>query len=451
MLKEKESGITHRQVMALAWPMILSNLTIPLLGVVDTAILGHLSDPVYLAAVASGTTLLTFLLWSFGFLKMGTTGIVARSVGSNNLNAALDCLLQSSVLAIGLSILIWVLQWAFLPSALLLINPNPDSYELAFEYTSIRLLAAPFTLMNFVIVGWFIGLQDTKTPLVLMVFINLTNIFFDYIFVIHFDLKSTGAAWASVIADITGFLIGLMFILAVLKKLTIAKSLQESIKSLSIKEKYIELVQINSQLFIRTACLLSVITFFTAQSARLGEHYLAVNAILMQIVAIISYGLDGFAHAAQALVGRATGANDRRLFKEACLKTGFWALVTAVLFSLTLWLLKNPIVHIFTDIRDVLDLLDNYYQWLLLFSIISFLAYHLDGILIGWGKTGAMRNSMLFCTFCIFIPAWWFSRGLENHGLWLAFLLFNVFRGVSLLGFVNYKFRNDPKNLLVTP
>ncbi|GAB2189710.1 MATE family efflux transporter [Sessilibacter sp. MAH1] len=451
MLNEKESGITHRQVMSLAWPMILSNLTIPMLGVVDTAILGHLGDPVYLAAVAGGTTLLTFLLWSFGFLKMGTTGIVARSVGSKNLNSALDCLLQSSVLAIGLSVLIWILQWAFLPTALLLINPNPDSYQWAFEYTSIRLLAAPFTLMNFVIVGWFIGFQNTKTPLVLMVFINLINILFDYIFVIGFDLKSTGAAWASVIADVLGFLLGLIYIYTVLKRLNISNRLFVSIKALSVQKKYFELIQINSQLFIRTACLLGVITFFTSQGARLGEYYLAANAILMQIVAIISYGLDGFAHAAQALVGRATGANNLKLFKEACLKTGFWALATALFFSLMLWLLKIPIVHFFTNINDVLILLDEYYQWLLLFAVFSFLAYHLDGILIGWGKTGAMRNSMLFCTFCIFIPAWWLSRELGNHGLWLAFLLFNVFRGISLLGFVNYKFRNDPKNLLVTP
>lgn len=439
MRQKSKSEVSHSQIFHLAWPMIISNLTVPLLGIVDTAILGHLDNSIYLAAVATGSGLLTFLLWSFGFLKMGTSGIVARAYGAKDFNQIIACLWQSGTLALVLGVALLGVQWLLFPVLIKLINPNPEVFPLALEYAQIRMLAAPFTLANYVIVGWFIGRQNTKIPLLLLVVINVLNIIFDYAFIVGWDLKSEGAAWASVLADVLGCLLGLVLIYRFL--LNDGIELKVPFASVFNKSAFKKLFQINSDLFIRTSFLLGVLLFFNSQSARLGQDILSANAILLQIVAVISYGLDGFAHAAEALVGKATGAKDDRAFQSACVKSGIWALITAIALSIVLLIGQSSIIQLFTDIPSVMAVAEQYYFWLIGFALVSFLGYHLDGIFIGWGEVKFMRISMIFCTLGIFFPVWYLTQSMGNHGLWLAFLLFNFFRGVSLLVFLNSKKR----------
>jgi MATE family multidrug resistance protein len=441
MQQKNNREVSHSQIFHLAWPMIISNLSVPLLGIVDIAILGHLDNSVYLAAVATGASLLTFLLWSFGFLKMGTSGIVARAYGAKNLSGAMVCFWQSTFLAIALGFGLWIVQWLLFPVLVDIINPNSNVFPLALEYAQIRMWSAPCSLLNYVILGWFIGRQNTKVPLLLLVFTNVLNIIFDYVLIIGWELNSQGAAWASVLADALGCALGLYLVYRGLFRDGISMRVPffDVIDRLAFKK----LFQINSDLFIRTSFLLGVLLFFNAQSARLGENILSANAILLQLVAVISYGLDGFAHAAEALVGKFTGAKDDKNFWSTCLKTGLWAVITALLFSSILLVGQSVIIQVFTDIPAVVDAARQYYFWIVGFALISFLAYHLDGVFIGWGEVRFMRISMIFCTLIVFLPTWLLTKSMGNHGLWLAFLLFNFFRGVSLLFFLFFKKRKN--------
>jgi len=418
----------HRDVWRLAWPMILSNISLPLLTAVDTALLGHLENAQYLGAVAVGGSILTFIYWSFGFLRMGTTSLNARAFGAEDANTCRLLLGQSTLLALALAIMLFSLQGLIFPFALSLMDPSPAIRELALAYTQIRIFSAPATLATYAIVGWFIGLQNTRAPLLIMLTTNILNILLDFLLIIGLDMNSEGAALATVTAEYAGLTVALYLIRRELKALG-GKLLHHKLFKLS---EYRPLLLVNRHLFVRTACLLFSFSFFTAQGARQGDELLAANAIILQLIMLTSYGLDGFAHASEALIGKSVGRKELPELYAVCRTTTFWALLTAILFTLLFAFAKLPLIGLFSDIEAVSLLVRQYYFWVLLLPLISVWSYQLDGIFIGAGKTQGMQNSMLFSCFIVYIPLWWLTQSWGNHGLWLAFCAFNLARTLSM-------------------
>lgn len=408
----------------IAWPLILSNLTQPLLGIVDTALLGHLSDPRFIGATALGGSLLALLFWGFGFLRMGTTGLVARAQGAGDAQLADQYTRLSLRLALVIALLIWLLAPWCLGPAINMMGSSVEVAEATQSYGLIRLAAAPATLCNYVFLGWFIARQDSRTPLWVALIIQLVNLSLDLLLILVLDLKSDGAALASAISEYLGLIVFVCFF--------IRRNPAFSLLYRENRRHLTELFSVNLDLLIRTWCLLATFLFFTSQSAQQGDIALAANAILIQWIHLVSYGLDGLAHATETLSGEAKGAQDRQRQSHILRWASLDSAWIAGLFSVLLWLAQVPIIALFTSIEPVQLVVQDYLIWAVLLPPLSVAAYVLDGFSVGTGASRAMRNSMLFCCLVVFFPAWWLSRPFENHGLWLALTLFNLARGISL-------------------
>lgn len=424
---------THQRIWQMAWPMMLSNLSIPLLGAVDTAILGRLPSPVYLGAVTLGGVILSLLFWSFGFLRMGTTSLTARHYGAGDDSAGRSLLGQSAVLALALAAVLLVSGPWLAPLVIGWMGASQEVAALAQSYTQIRLLSAPASLLNFALIGWFIGRQNTRRPLVILATTNVLNIALDILFILGLGLGSDGAAWASVLSEYAGLMIGVALAWPMLKRMQGAMD-WPALRRLA---SYRPLLQVNRHLFVRTLCLLLVFAFFSAQGARLGDTVLAANAILLQFLMMTSYALDGFAHAAEALSGRAIGARRLDQFYRITRATALWALGTALGISV-LFALGAPLwPRLFTEIPEVLSVVNTYYAWICILPIVAVWGYWLDGLFLGSGQTRAMQYTVLASALLVFLPLWWLFTPLGNQGLWLAFTGFNGARGL-LLGAVFY-------------
>ncbi len=424
--------LPHKSVLALAWPMILSNISVPLLGLVDTAVLGHLPSPVYLSAVALGASLLSIIFWAMGFLRMGTTSLVAQASGRKDENDVEAVLIRSCLLALILGCLLILLREPLLSMSLQWMQPSASAAPLASSYCHIRILSAPLVLMTMVILGWFIGRQNTRVPLTVMVATNLANVVLDLILIWGLKLNSDGAALATVSADSLGFFLAVYFVSREKPELaTLFK------RHLSLKyQDYRALLSINRHLFIRTLCLLLTFAFFTAQGAQMGDTLLATNAIIFQLLMLTSYSLDGIAHASEALVGNAVGEKNAERTRSVIITTGFWSFLIAIAMSVFFTLGQNFLIPLFTSIDSVTAALKTYYLWVIFLPLICFGGFWLDGVFIGAGRTKTMQNTMLLCCIVVFFPVWWLFQPLQNHGLWIAFSTFSLARGLSLALFL---------------
>ncbi|MCZ6829425.1 MAG: MATE family efflux transporter [Gammaproteobacteria bacterium] len=418
----------QRKIWDIAWPAILSNISIPLLGLVDTAILGHLDNTRYLGAVAIGASILSFLYWGFSFLRMGTTGLVAKASGAGLRQRELEVLLQSAVLALLLAVLVILLHRYWLDLGLYLMDPGPSIAPLAKSYTYIRIYSAPVVLVTYAVVGWFIGRQNTRWPMVIVVITNIVNVLLDLLFIVVLDWKSDGAAYATLCAEYLG---GAVAIYAVIHSLKYRPD-GALLKRLREWRQYRELLASNRYLFVRTMCLLFSFAFFTAQSARFGEDQLAANAIMLNLLLLAAYAMDGFAYAAEALSGHAIGAGRLQEFYAAVKACWQWSLLSAVGLSAIFAAADQLLFPLFTDHEPVRYLLREHLLWLALMPLVAVTSYLLDGVFIGTAMTSYMMHSMLFSLLVVYLPAWYLLLPQGNDGLWLAFLLFNAARGISL-------------------
>lgn len=432
----------YRKILRIAAPMMLANLSIPLLGLVDTALLGHQEDAVYLGATALGAQLIGMIFWAFGFLRMGTTGFTARARGGSDDQETYRRLLEALCFAIAIGLIILLIQpWALGALISLLSDPAGELSALAFEYTSIRIWAAPAALMTYAFVGWLIGIQDTRSVMWILVLTNVLNIIFDYVLIVNLGLASAGAAWASLAAEYLGCALGAILVARKLSSLNISSKLPD-IDWNSLGEMF----QSSRHLFVRTLCLLFTFLFFTSQGALINSETAAANAILLNLLALTAYTMDGFAHAAEALCGKAWGAKNRTEFLDACKNTSVLAAIMAILCSLILLTGKQSILAIYTDLEAVRQIALQDYLWLALLPLIAIWCYQLDGIFIGIGHTQTMQNAMLLATLGIFIPVWWLSQHLGNTGLWLTMFSFHIARIAGLtLPFFRI-IRHDMKN-----
>ncbi len=408
--------------------MVLSAISTPLLGIVDTAVVGHMDSPVYLGAVAIGATIFTTLFMSLNFLRMGTTGIAAQAFGADENNAIREALGQATLTALVLAGLILITQSWLLDVALKLLSPGDEVAALSREYFHIRVWSAPFWLVNFVFVGWLLGMQNARGPLVILITINSVNILLDIWFVVGLNLGVTGVALGSVIAEVVGAIVAAVYVRQELRQ----RAGDWSGVKLLAPGRYRRLFDVNANLFIRTVALMLVFGFMTAQGARLGDAVLAANAILLNLQYLLSYALDGVAHAAEALVGKAYGARTRAGLLLAVRRTLQWSIGFAACFTFAYLVAGDLLIGLMTGLPSVGEVAAAYLPWLVLSPLISVWSFLYDGVYVGVTRSREMMLVMVGSAIGLFLPAWWLFQELGNHAIWLGFTLFMAGRGIGM-------------------
>ncbi len=418
----------HRHVFRLALPIIVANLSVPLLGAVDTAVMGHLEHAHFLGAVAVGATIIHFIYWGFGFLRMGTTGLTAQAFGASQASEVRANFQRAALLGTAIGLMLWALQYPIINFSLHLFEASETVENLARTYFQIRIWSAPAVLVNYCLIGWFIGIHNTRLTLVLQVWMNCLNIILDLVFVIGFGWGVEGVAFATVIAEISAVILGLFLYRGQIRK--IDKSGEKT--DIFDLAKLRRMIGVNTDIFIRTFCLIFAFSFFTAQAAKFGDALLAANAVLLQFMHFMAFGLDGFAQAAEALVGSALGAKDHFTFREAVKMSTLWALIVSLGFAIVYWLFGPLIIDLLTDLEDVRIAAKDALNWLIILPLVAVWPYMLDGIFIGATRSAEMRNGMII-SLVIFIAAIFVLKAEYGyHGLWFALTLFMVARGVTL-------------------
>jgi MATE family multidrug resistance protein len=418
---------THKRVWALAAPMILSNLSVPLVALVDSAVIGHLPHAYQLAAVAVGSSLYTLLVWTVGFLRMGTTGFSAQAAGRNDGGALRQVLLQGLILGVLLAALLISVAIPLSDAALGLMNPSTQLDELARSYLHIRLLGLPAALTTYALVGWLLGTQNARGPLAILLTTNLLNVALDLLFVLGLHWGVPGAAWASVIAEWSGALLGLYLARRALR--AYAGTLDWT--ALRRWLNWRPLLAVNRDIFIRTLALQAVFFLITVQGARLGDATVAANALLLNGLLLTAHALDGLAHALEALCGYALGARDRNALRRTLIVAGGWSLLASLGFALFFLLAGHWFIRLQTNIEGVREAAFTYLPYLALMPLIAVWSYLLDGLFIGATRAREMRNAMLLALL-LSLPLAWALQPLGNQGLWLAFLAFMGLRSLCL-------------------
>lgn len=411
----------------LALPMILSNITVPLLGLVDTAVIGHLDSPTYLGGVAIGTTVTSFLFMLLLFLRMSTTGLTAQAFGASNKSALARALMQPLLLALMVGLLFILLKTPITHSALALTGGSDDVLHQAALFMQVRWLSAPATLANLVLLGWLLGVQYARAPVILLVVGNLVNILLDVWFVIGLGWGVQGAAAATAIAEYVSFIVGLLLVWRVMK----LRGLSLRLMLGAWRGDVGRLLRLNRDIMLRSLLLQICFASLTILGARMGNEVVAVNAVLLMFLTFTAYALDGFAYAVEACSGEAYGARDSKqllsVWHAACRQS----LIVAAGFSLFYALSGEQIIALLTSLEPLRQLADRYLGWQVLMPLAGVGCYLLDGMFIGATRASEMRNSMAIAALgfgltLLSVP--W----LGNHGLWLAVTLFLLLRGVSL-------------------
>jgi len=425
--------VTRRRIWQIAWPIVLSNASVPLLGLADTFVIGNLGDAALIGAIAVGAMVFSFIYCGFGFLRMGTTGLVAQAAGAAHEEEVRATLARALMIAGVIGLALIFLQWPLRMAALALFDGSPAVETSAALYFKIRIWGAPATLASYAILGFFIGLQDSRTALVIQLFLNGLNILLDVIFVIGLGWGVAGVAGGTLIAEVSAALLGLALIARRLHLRDPEHGLKRVPAALLFhRATMIKTMSVNSDIMIRTLCLIFALAWFTNQGAKSGDVVLAANAILMQFVTFSAFFLDGFAFSAESLVGKSFGARDTRELKRTVLYSTQLAVVTALLMSLTLALLGRPAIYFLTNVEEVRAAAIVFLPWAVMAPIASIWCFQLDGIFIGATRTADMRNAMAF-SLAVYLAAWYALQGtFGNHGLWAALTLFYFVRAATL-------------------
>lgn len=418
----------HRQVLWLAIPMVLSNITIPLLGLVDAAVIGHLEHAWYLGGVALGSTVISVTFWLLGFLRMSTTGLTAQAFGADNRARLARVWLQGMLMALGFAAVFLLLHRFIADGVFGFSSASAEVKLYAQQYFVIRAWSAPASLVNFVLLGWLLGTQNSRAPMWMVIITNVVNIVLDLLFVLGLGWKVQGVALASVIADYSGMGFGLWCVWRYWLQHQLPSPLallRESTQGLS------RFVRLNRDIFLRSLCLQAAFSFMTFQGAAFGDQTVAANAVLMSFLMMISYGMDGFAYAMEAMVGKAIGAKSETQLKAAMIGSAFWSVIICLLLTLAFGWYGSALIRLITDISAVQQTAQVYLPWLVAMPLTSMWCFLLDGIFIGGTKGREMRNSM-FVAACTFFVVFYGFAFWGNHALWLAMLSFMAMRGLSL-------------------
>ena len=416
-----EMNIRDRQILQIALPSIVSNITVPLLGMVDVAIVGHMGSPVFIGAVAVGSMIFNLVYWLFGFLRMGSSGLTSQALGRRDLTEVARLLVRSMVIALGIAVLLIVLQIPMKWAAFWLIGPTEDVAPFASTYFDIVIWGAPASLALFSLMGWFIGMQNTRFPMVISIMQNVVNILTSLTLVYGFGMKIEGVALGTVIAQYTGFIVALELVMRYYGRL-----FRGNLRS----PKTSKFLSINRDIFLRTLCLVAVNLYFTSAGARSGAVILSVNTVMMQLYLFFSYFMDGFAYAGEALGGRAYGAQNKTTFHETLRRLWLWTLIVTTVYTLLYICCGEWIISILTDEPQVIEASQTYLWWVWFIPAAGCVAFIWDGIFIGITATRGMLVSS-FLSALLFFGVYEAVRGvIGNHGLWLAMVVYLLMRGV---------------------
>ncbi len=431
----------HILVLKMAAPIILANLSVPLLGFVDTAVMGHLPHAYFLGAVAIGATIMQFIYWGFGFLRMGTTGLTAQAYGANQSAEVRLNFQRAALLALIIGLLLWLLKSHIIDFSLYLFEASRDVENLARTYFNIRIWSAPAALINYCLIGWFIGVQQTRIILILQVWMNLINIILDLIFVVGFSWGVEGVALATVIAEVSAASLGIYFYLKKTGKDGIIIDYAKLLNSSKLQR----MIAINLNIFLRTFCLIFAFAYFTSEAAKYGDNTLAANAILLQFIHFLSFGLDGFAQAAETLIGGALGERNRNKYRMTVKVTMTWAIGISLIYTVFYWLFGSWMIDLFTNNESVRVIANQFLIWVIILPFIAVWAYMLDGIFIGATRSADMRNGMAIAL-AIFIVSIFILKSASGYqGLWISLIIFMGARGITL----GFTFPNIEKSLKV--
>lgn len=417
----------NRSIIKLAIPNIVSNITVPLLGLVDLALMGHLGSDIYIGAIALGGVIFNFIYWGFSFLRMSTSGFTAQAFGEKNQTESITILVRALLVALLISIFILILQTPIAWASFKLIGGSAEVETLANEYFGIRVWAAPAALSLFVFSGWFLGMQNARYPMIIAIAVNIINILLSVFFVFILKMNSAGVALGTAISQYVGLVIAL--ILFSFKYKYLLKTI--STKGIINLKILIEFFRVNSDIFIRTFCIIAVFTFFTSKSAGINDTILAVNSLLIQLLLFFSFFIDGFAFAGEALVGKFVGAKDVANLKKVVKLLFYWGAGLAIAFTIIYLPGVNLILKLLTSQAEVIESAQPFLFWVILVPVAGFSSFIWDGIYIGATASKAMRNTLLAATFLVFAPVYYLLNAVwGNHALWLGMVLFMLSRGM---------------------
>ncbi len=417
----------NRSILKLAIPNIVSNITVPLLGLVDLALMGHLDSEVYIGAIALGGVIFNFIYWGFSFLRMSTTGFTAQAFGEKNQTESITILIRALLVAAVISIFILLLQAPIAWGSFRIIGGSTEVETLAEGYFRIRVWAAPAALSLFVFSGWFLGMQNARFPMIIAIAVNVVNILLSMFFVFVLKMNSSGVALGTAISQYIGLTIAFILFFSKYRQL-LSKVSKKGIMNLKVLVRFFK---VNTDIFIRTFCIIVVFTFFTSKSAGINDTILAVNSLLIQLLLFFSFFIDGFAFAGEALVGKFIGAKEISSLKKVIRLLFYWGLGLALIFTIVYLPGVNLILKVLTTQTEVITSAQTFLFWIILVPLASFASFIWDGVYIGATASKAMRNTLLISAFAVFAPIYYFLNPyLGNHALWLAMVLFMFSRGV---------------------
>ena len=431
----------NKRILNLALPNIITNITVPLLGMVDMAIVGHLSAA-HIGAITIGTSIFNLIYWNFGFLRMGTSGFTAQAYGARRFDEAVKIFVRAFTLALCIATLLIILQWPIAILSQIVFHGSNEVIRLALKYFFIRIWAAPATLGLYAVKGWFIGMQNSKLPMWIAIFINVINIVCSIIFVLVFHWDIAGVALGTVIAQYSGLFVGVIFANRYYGHI-IRRHLD--IRSSLLWSEMKRFFKVNGDIFLRTVCLAAVFTFITAASGRISDEVLAIDALMLQFFTLFSYIMDGFAYAGESLVGRYIGARDSSNLHLSIRYLLLWGLGLTIGFTILYAVWGNAFLRLFCDDTEIIFGAQQYIFWILIVPVCGFSAFLFDGIFVGATASRTMRNTMFVASVTFFAvyfggkTIWDTSQSptLANNILWAAFMVYLTMRGLLQAAFLH--------------
>lgn len=416
----------NRKILALALPNIISNITVPLLGLVDIAIVGHLGDDSLIGGIAIGTAVFNFIYWNFAFLRMGASGCTAQAYGARNFTEIASVFVRALILALAAALLLVVFRRPVGHAVFLLMDGTPHTMSYAADYFYARIWAAPATISMFAFHGWYIGMQNSRFPMYISIGVNVVNLIFCLWFALGLGWGIVGVAWGTVVAQYSGLVLSIILWGVYYRRFLRYIRIRECLKL----DALLAFFKINRDIFLRTACIVVVYTFFTSASSGMGDTMLAVNTLLMQLFTLFSYLMDGFAYAGESLAGRYTGAHNVKALNRCMWLLLVWGGVVAVLYTGIYTFGWKAVLSLFTESPEILSEAGDYVGWLIVIPLVAFIPFTIDGILIGATRTAVMRDSVFLSTALFFAVYYGFRSVIGNNALWAAFLLFLIARGI---------------------
>ena len=432
-MNPSSTKLTHKRVLGVAIPIVLANATIPILGAVDTGVVGQMGLAAPIGAVGIGAIIISAIYWLFGFLRMGTTGLTAQAIGSNDHSETSALLVRGILIGLGAGLVLIMTQIPLFSAALGIAPASFEVESLAQEYLKIRVYSAPAAIAIFGITGWLIANERTRAVLVLMLLINSINIVLDFVFVLRLGWGVEGVAFATLIAEWSGLFFGLW-----LARKGFKNGYWKNWSQIFDRARLTKMAKVNSDILIRSVLLEIAFVSFLFLGSSFDDATLAANQVLIQFLNITAYAMDGFAFAAEALVGKALGAKNRLIFRRSAVMTSQWGFGSVVVMALAFYVFGNTIINVMTTAEDVRAVSYEYLPWMVLAPLVGAAAWMLDGIFIGATRTADMRN-MMFISFCVYLIALaLLLPKYGNHGLWASLIIFSIARGLTL----GYKYPN---------